>query len=208
MADYRFDGKSQRYRDVESGRYISDEQVRAGVDAMVSLSAGRMADLSRQYRAGTITADRFLAGMMSEIKAAHVAGAIAAYGGREAMTAARWGTVGQQIRVQYSYARAMVGDVLDGRQRLNGRLDSRSSQYAGAARATFEAVRRGQKRQAGYAFERNVTHSQEGCSQCQGLSSRGAVPIGTLPPIGQRTCKNACKCEIVYSRTLSESEAA
>lgn len=208
MTAYSFDDRSGRFRDTPTGRYISERQVRDAVDAVVRLSGDRMADLARQFRAGTIDASRFTASMLEEIKSAQIAAALAAYGGREAMTPARWGTVGQMIRRQYGYARQMVADVLEGRQRLNGRLDARARMYASAARATYEGVRRGELARMGFAFERNVQHSQEGCRQCVAASAAGAVPIGTLPPIGSRTCRSACLCTLVFSRTASEAEAA
>lgn len=208
MASYAFDDRSMRYRDRASGRFVSERAVRDAVDAVVDLSAERMGNLAVSFRAGTLDAGEFLEAMLTEIKSAHIAAALAAYGGREQMTAARWGTVGQQIRQQYGFARNMVTDVLEGRQRMNGRLDARARQYAQAARSTYENTRRREMARLGQAFERNVRHSSDTCAGCLAASDAGWMPIGTLAPVGSRTCRSACKCTLAYSATMSEAEAA
>lgn len=205
MASYRFDDRSMRFRDGASGRFISERQVRDAVDAVTDLSASRMGTLASDFRAGTIDAGRFLESMMTEIKSVQIASALAAYGGRDQMTQARWGTVGQVVRQQYAYARQMVADVLDGKQRMNGRLDARARQYANSGRSTYENVRRREMAKLGMAFERNVLHADESCAACLQQTGLGAVPIGTLSPIGSRTCRSACKCTIAYSATMSEA---
>lgn len=208
MSTYTFSDRSGRFRDSATGQYVSERAVRDAVDAVVRLSGERMADLAQQFRAGTIDDGQFLTSMISEIKSVHVATALAAYGGREQVTQARWGTVGQLIRQQYAYARQMVADVLEGRQRMNGRLDARSRMYAAAGRTAYENIRRREMAALGYAFEVNVQHSQEGCRECVAASDLGPVPIGTLPPIGSRQCRSMCLCTISFSRTRQDAEAA
>ena len=199
MPDYTYARRAGRYRSVETGRFVSDTDIRAGVDALVRLSASRMADLARQFRAGEITASEWLAGQMAEIKAAHLAAVLAAQGGRSQMTPADYGRVGQQIRVQYQYARQMVADAIRGKARLNGRLDVRAGQYANAARVGFEQTRRRVAQEAGALRERNVQNSGESCAGCRAQTARGLVPLGMLVPIGARSpCGPRCRCSISY----------
>lgn len=205
MASYRYDDRSGRFRDSTTGHYVSERQVRDGVDAAVSLASEHMGTLSADFRAGTLNAAQFLDGMLSEIKAVQIASALAAYGGREQMTSSRWGTVGQLVRQQYAYARQMVADVLDGKQRMNGRLDARARQYANSGRTTYENIRRREMAQAGMAFEWNVLHADESCPECLQQADLGPVPIGTLVPIGSRICRSACKCTLAFSATRGEA---
>ena len=199
MADYTWARRAGRFRSVESGRFVPESEIRDGVDALVRLSASRMADLSRQFRAGQITASQWLTGQLAEIKAVHLAAALAAKGGRSQMTPADYGRVGQQIRVQYQYARQMVADAISGKARLNGRLDARASQYANAARVGFEQARRRVAQEAGALRERNVINSSESCAGCRAQTARGLVPLGMLVPIGARSpCGPRCACSIVY----------
>jgi hypothetical protein len=208
MADFRYDDRAGRFRDSSTGRFVSERQVRDAVDATVSLASEHMATLSSDFRAGTINAAQFLDGMLTEIKSVQIASALAAYGGRDQMTQSRWGYVGSVIREQYAYARQMVADVLDGKQRMNGRLDARARQYANSGRTTYENIRRREMALAGMAYELNVQHSDEGCEECVAASDRGWVPIGTLPPVGARICRGACLCTLAFAATRSEAEAA
>lgn len=206
MAEFTWSAQAGRFREVASGRFVSEATVRAGVDALAALSAARMGSLAQRYRAGELMATAWLSAHLAEVKALHVAATLASYGGREQMTPARWGLVGQQIRLQYSYARQMVADVLEGRQRLNGRLDIRAASYANGGRLTFEAIRRRERGARGVRYERNLLHAAESCSGCLAETARGWVPYGALVPVGRRVpCGVYCKCTVEYR---SEREAA
>jgi len=206
---FGFDPASQRFRDLSTGRFVSERAVRDGVDRVADLASARLGELTARFRTGEITAVQWQAEMMAQIKQAHISAALAAYGGRDAMTPARWGTVGQLIRREYAFARAFAADVLAGRQRQNGRMDARARLYGQSIRGTYENIRRREVAAAGLRFERNVRHSSESCRQCVNASGQGWVPIGTLPPIGNRTCRGNCRCTLSYARTpQQDTEAA
>lgn len=198
MAEFAFSARAGRYRNRETGRFVSEAKVRDGVDAMVSTAADRMGELARQLRDGEITAAGFQVQMQVAIKDVHVAGALAAYGGRDAMTPARWGWVGARVRAEYGYARGLVSDIIDGKQPLNRQLDARVRQYASGGRVTYEAARGRQRKEQGETEERNVLHAAESCASCKAQSARGWVEIGALVPVGRRTCRGQCRCSIEY----------
>jgi len=206
---FGYDRNSQRYRDLSTGRFVSERSVRDGVDRVADLTARRLGDLSARFRSGDLTASAWQSEMLAAIKEAHVASALAAYGGRDAMTPERWGFVGYQIRVQYQYARQFAADVMSGRQRQNGRMDARARMYGQAARSTYENIRRRESGTAGLRYERNVLHASESCGGCLNASEQGWVPIGTLPPVGSRTCRGNCRCTLAYANNpQAELEAA
>lgn len=210
MADllYGFDNASQRFRDLSTGRYISERQVRDFVDNIADAASQQLGTLSAQYCSGQITMTVWQAESRAVIKASQIASALAAYGGRGQMTPARWGLVGQQIRTQYAYLSRFADDVLSGRQRLNGRMDARARQYGQGARSLYENIRRRESAAAGLRYERNIRHAVESCGQCVNQSSLGWVPLGTLVPVGQRTCRSMCRCTLAYSRSAVVDEAA
>lgn len=209
MADlYGWDRSSQRFRDLESGRYVSERAVRDGVDRMADLVSRRMGEVTARYRTGEITATVWQSEMRSLIKQSQIAGALAAYGGRGQMDASRWGVVGQQVRVQYAYLARFTDDVLAGRQRMNGRMDARARQYGQASRTLYENIRRRESGDAGFRYERNELHPADHCEQCVNQTALGTVPIGSLVPIGRRTCRSQCRCTLVYSRQMTVEEAA
>lgn len=210
MADllYGWSNEAQRFRDLRTGRYISERQVRDFVDNIATEASRQLGELSAQYRANQISFTMWQAESHAVIKASQIASALAAYGGRAQMTPARWGLVGYQIRTQYAYLTQFGADVLNGRQRINGRMDARARQYGQASRSLYENIRRRTSADAGFRYERNIRHAVESCRQCVNQSSQGWVPIGTLVPIGQRTCRSSCRCTLAYSRTAAVEEAA
>ena len=133
---------------------------------------------------------------------------VGAYGGRDAMTPERWGLVGSLVRQQYAYARRFADDVAAGRQRQNGTMDARARLYGQAGRATYELIRRRESAGAGFGYERNVLHAADHCAQCVAEAGRGWVPIGTLTPVGQRTCRTQCRCTLAYARTPQQGMEA
>lgn len=197
-APFSFAPLAGRFRDPASGRFVSEARVREAVDAVADLASSRMAALSARWRAGELTTAEWISAQLTEIKAAHIASALAAYGGREQMTPERWGLVGQMIRREYGYARAMADDVLLGRQPMNGRLDARAAMYGQAARTSYENIRRREEAERGQAWEENHLHASESCSQCRAQTALGRVPIGTLVPVGGRTCRARCRCTLSY----------
>lgn len=211
MADqaYGYDRATGRFRDLSTGRYVSEREIRDAVDQVADLASRRMGEAAARYRAGQLSISEFQATMLATIKDSQIASALLAYGGRGQMDASRWGVAGQQIRTQYAYARQMIADVLDGKQRLNGRLDMRARQYGQAARSLYENTRRRQAADdTAVHFEQNHLHASESCGQCIAMSARGRVPIGTLIPIGQRTCRQQCRCTLSFHRTATDAEAA
>lgn len=196
---FGWDDNSRRFRNLETGRYVSERQVRDGVDRVADLMSARLGQSSARFRAGEITAAQWQSDMLATIKEGHISAALAAYGGRDAMTPAAWGTVGQLIRREYAYARAFAADVLNGRQRQNGRMDARARLYGQSIRGTYENIRRRESANAGLRYERNVLHASESCRECLSASGQRWVPIGTLPPVGSRTCRSNCRCTLAYT---------
>lgn len=200
---FGFDRNSQRFRDLSTGRFVSERSVRDGIDRVADLTSRRLGESSARFRAGEITAVQWQSEMLAQIKQAHISAALAAYGGRDAMTPQRWGVVGYQIRVQYAYARNFAADVLSGRQRQNGRMDARARMYGQSIRGTYTAVRRREAAGSGKRYERNVLGVAEHCRGCVSETGRGWVPIGTLNPPGQRECRGSCRCSIAYTSDAS-----
>lgn len=209
MADsaFLFAPSTGRYRDVASGRFVKQARVREGVDATVGLSADRMGDAAARLRAEEITVEQFQAEMLAHVKDVHVSNALAAYGGREQMTPARWGYVGARIRTEYGYVRGMTSDILDGKQAMNGSLDARARQYAAAGRHTYTAVNRREAVNRGNGSERNVLGTAEHCADCSAQSARGWVPVGSLSQPGSRRCRGNCRCHIEFTSQSSEAAA-
>lgn len=193
-----FDRALGRYRD--SGRLISDARVRLAVDALADAASDRLADLTDRLMHGNLTLADWQLQAMATIRTAHVAAGVAAQGGKAQMEPAHYGFLGSEIRAQYAYLRDLANGIAGGTVPLDGRLVARAGMYGQHARISYEAVRARDARSRGYTEERNVLHSQESCRECSGLSSQGYGALGTLPPIGSRSCLSRCRCTIARRR--------
>lgn len=207
MAGYRYDPRLNRYR-APSGRFVSDQQLHAGVVKLAEASASRVANLATRLQSGSLSLADFQVQMMAEIKTTHLAAAMAGHGGRNMMSPADYGYVGSQIKAQYQYLRAWTATIVGGAAPLGGRLVARARLYASSSVGTFEGIRGRDARNSGAVMEeRNVLGSGDPCSECPGLSARGWVPLGSLPPVGSRLCLANCHCRI-ERRLVQRSEAA
>lgn len=205
---FGYSKESQRFRDLESGKYVSERAVRDAVDRTADLASRRMGDLTARFRAGEITAVEWQTESMAVIKQATIAAALAGYGGRQNMSSEKWGYVGYRVKEQFVYFRKFAEDMLSGRQRWNGRADARARLYGQSARQTYTDIRRREAATSGHIYERNILGAAEHCNQCVGETSRGWVPIGMLVPPGRRTCRGNCRCSLAYSRQREQEEAA
>jgi hypothetical protein len=190
------------------------DRIKPALLVFLAYLTGHMATNAKDYRNGTalnVWLDRHLA----LIKHGSVVAGLAAYNGKDNLQQYGLDRTGQVARRQYDYAERMATDILDGKQRQNGRLDARAALYAGVAWTGYQALRRrlqsdavGGLLSASVAvslgvdpeerYERNVQNSMEGCSQCESETQEGWVPVGTLSSPGTRECLSFCKCDISY----------
>jgi hypothetical protein len=194
----RFQWSEERgkYRDLVTGRYISALEVRRAVDQTlrsIGQETKRMAD---DLRAGRISLDRFRLEMRARSREVHILSAAAGRGGFNKMDAKAWGQVGGVIAEQDKFIDGFIADIQSGKQKMTASLSHRAAQYVEAGRTTHERAKRDVVTERGHTEERNILRDAQHCSECPELTSRGWVPIGTLPLPGQRECHGGCVCEI------------
>lgn len=198
MAGFVFDPQSARYRDAASGRFVPAAQVRGAVDVVIQATGARLQQITGGLQTGTLTIEDWRGLMAAEVKSLHLATATAAKGGWAQMSQADFGWVGQRLRTQYQYLDGFAQDVASGKQPMDGTLAVRASLYAEAARATHREMERRQARLRGEMLERNQLGAADHCPGCLEQTARGWQPIGTLVPVGSRTCLARCHCTLLY----------
>jgi hypothetical protein len=179
------------------GRFVDARPV---VNDIADGASARMAAASERMLAGDLSLAEWQAEMMRTVKLSQLAASTIAHGGTARMGFPEYGAAGREIRNQYDYLRTFAAQVASGEQPLNGGLLSRARQYGQAARVTFEREYSRDQRNRGYQMERNVLHPAEHCAVCVSESARGWVPIGSLIPIGSRTCRANDRCTVAYSK--------
>lgn len=203
---FRWTESASRYRDVQTGRFVPAAQVRSAVDAVIQASAARMQQITGGLQTGALTIEDWRGLMATEVKNLHLATASAAAGGWTQMSPASFGWTGQRIRTQYQFLDGFAQDIASGKQPLDGTLAVRASLYAEASRATNREMERRQARLRGEQQERNQLGAADHCPGCLDQTARGWQPIGTLTPVGSRTCMSRCHCVITF-RMVPEQAA-
>lgn len=202
-----FSPATGRYRDVDSGRFVSEAKVRMGIDLVADAASDRMGVLTARLTAGTITLAEWQTEAMAVIKVSHVASAVVAHGGREHMTASDWGWLGQRIKTEYRYLREFANQIEAAEAISPAQIAARLKLYGQASRTTFEAMRARDDRARGFNEERSILHPADHCSQCVAQAALGWQPIGSLIPIGRRECVSNCRCTMTRRMSVVERSA-
>jgi hypothetical protein len=189
----------------ERGQFVAESTVRRVVNGIADAASERLAQASLRLLDGELSLAAWQAEAMRTIKLSQVATATIAHGGAARMGPAQYGAAGREIRTQYDYLRTFAEQVASGEQPLNGSLTARARQYGQAARVTFEREYRRDQQRRGYQSERNVLAPAEHCAECREQTARGWVPVGSLVPVGQRTCRANCRCSLRYARDAAQA---
>lgn len=194
---FRWSPKAGRYVKA-NGRFLSKAEVRAGIDAALAKEGAKAVRLSQELRNGTISLGQWRSEMREMVKTVHVYNGAIAKGGFAQMTKADYGRVGQIVRREYGFLEKFAEGISNGTVPLDGRLEQRAIQYAEAGRGTYHQIERTVMMEAGYTREFNILHPAEHCGGCLAETARGKVPIGSLVPVGSRTCRRRCRCTLGY----------
>jgi hypothetical protein len=204
-SSWRYDPISGRYRGA-NGRFLSARAVEALVDGRINRLGTELRRFTRMLSDGAITLDQWQGSVREALKLVHVQAAIIGNGGRETMSAADWGRIGQRLRVEYAYLQGFARDLLDARVSYP-MAAARIGLYAQSVRGTYwegTSIRQGKQ---GYSLMRRILDSQaKHCQDCLDYAARGIVSIGSLPLPGQRcACKANCRCSVKYLRQQAPS---
>ena len=200
LNQYAYNAKLLRYTNVTTKRIVSAKEVRDAVDTVIDKDALRMQNVAQQLVDGRINLAEWQVQTSALLKNLHSAMGLAAGGGLNNISASDLGFVASQIKEQYKYLRNFALQVKRGEQKLDVSLVARAMSYAQASRATYENTLQRRARAAGLSLEKSVLGSVETshCGDCQGEASKSWQPIGSLIPIGQRSCMSQCRCHFIY----------
>lgn len=203
---YTWDQAAGRYRDAR-GRFVPRAAVRSAIDDALARANARARSLAEQLRGRRISLADWTLQMRGLVKEVHLYSAAAAKGGWDQLSPADYGRVGQVVRGEYAFLQRFAADIAAGRP-LDGRFLRRVELYAQAGRRTYHQVERADMEVRGYDLEENILGPADHCDECPSLTAQGPVPIGTLPPIGTRTCLANCRCRIRYRNSETGAIAA
>jgi hypothetical protein len=184
---YTYDERSGRYRARASGRFVRASEVRAATDKIIAASKTRITEITESFRSRALTLGEWESRMRAEIRALHVAAAVAGKGGRDQMSNADWGAVGARVKREYQFLTKRT-------QAIDGSLTNRAKMYANASLATYLDTRGNELALRGFTEVRSIVHARESCAQCLAQAAKDWQQEAVYIPIGSRTCLSSCAC--------------
>ena len=197
---YGWEPRAGRYRDLQTGRWVSAREVREAMAERIRVGVERVDALCDALEARRITIAEWQAGVADEIRLIRTQVAALGKGGWERMMQADWGRVGAQCKRQYQYLQRFAQAIADAKL-SPAQIKARARLYMNAAREAYFKARRAVEKKLGRREVRWVLTAAEHCPDCEALAAKGWMPIGDLaqyPGDGQTQCGPNCKCYLEY----------
>lgn len=195
-----WDPSAKRYRDPDTGQFVSEDAVRGVVDQLADGLTNRLVNLTQDLLDRRTSLPTWQSQFADTLVDHHLAAAAIGAGGLDMLRRSEPSAAQARLADQLKFLRGFARDLESGRQPMDGRALNRARLYGSASRSAFEEQRR-----SNYAGEIEVEEiwllsAAEHCSGCSAQASRGYVPRGSLPPIGSRQCRTHCRCRIGHRR--------
>lgn len=190
--------RARRYRDPVTGRFVSRDEIRRGVDRLIADSQKVITTASDELRIGRMELADWQEIMRKEIKRTQLGAQALLRGGWNQLTDDDMAQITSRVRAQFEYLHDFTAQLRDGRQRTDGTFMNRARMYPASARIGYHEDESELMRAVGYRLEHNILHPAEHCGECLDCWARGWVPIGSNPPIGARRCFGNDRCTMRY----------
>lgn len=204
--EYSWDGRVQRYRDKQTGRFLRNQTVMFLVEQQIKAKEASLENLFLQLLVGKKTLPQFQSEALDIIKYLHTQQYLLGKGGFKNTTAADYLKIARDLKdLHYPAFRQFVQDLKDGKlteSQANYRLDN----FAVASRSSYNYGVKQSAIENGYAYARRFLSVAEHCAECPMYAAMGVVPITNLIMPGEKCgCMFNCKCYVIYYKELPTS---
>jgi hypothetical protein len=195
-----FNPKSGRYRNEQTGRFVSRTEVLKLVDTETARLKVRLQGHTRLLLAEKITLSDWESRMAETIKESHLRMVMLGAGGKSRVTNAHFGAVGASLRSEYKYLHRFAAQISRG-ELTPRQILSRAAMYAASTRKSFYKGEQISRVIAGVTLaKRDLDPLARHCPDCLRHSTNGEwLPIEMVVVPGHRCqCGGRCRCSIYY----------
>lgn len=189
---------TQRYRDLETGRFLSRVAILAIINDIVDRTISNpVTMIDTMLSDGRLNVAEWKTAFARQIKNAYIQQAELAAGGRAQVTQQMWGSVGGALREQYRYLDKFAEQIAAGKL-TPGQIEMRSKMYINSSREAFWRIKDMKAVAEGMTQERWIPIGDEStCDPCSDAGAMGWQPIGTFaqPGSGRVLRKPLTKCQ-------------
>lgn len=199
MAQWGWDPRSKRYRDLDTGRYMSLRTVLEYVDKSIAASGNAADTVTTMLINGNLAPGDFGDSLRDELKREYIRQYLLGIGGREQMGPRDWGSVGGMLKEQYKHLDGFIAEIKDGNL-TEEQIRARVGMYVNSAREGYERAHERNAKALGMTEEKWELGEAEHCDDCVAYAAQGWQPIGTFPNPGDGStqCLTNCKCHVIY----------
>lgn len=196
-----YDRNQGRYRDGNTGRFVSRDRILRLVDEEAAQLSTRMQAHARNLTAGNIDLPTFQRRAAEDLKLSHVRSTILGSGGRSLTTSQAYGSTGRLLRDQYQFLDGFSRDLAAGKL-TTGQAIARAGLYGASTRSAFHQSEKIARDREGFKLAKRVLDSAaQHCEDCLSYATTGFVPIEQIVPIAsQCRCRARCRCSIIFKK--------
>lgn len=206
LPGFTWDPTSQRYRNNETGRYVSRRDILRLLEEQTNQADALLGALTAAFFEGAIAAAVWADQMQSELRRLHSQNRALAAGGWDRMTLRDWGAVGGRLRDDYARVQRLATEIRNGTVTLPQALN-RVNGYVGNGRVQFwNAERERRRAEPGQAVvEIRYLGAAEHCDSCVEYYDRGWCMAGQLPSPGvDSECSTHCRCTLEHRQVAAD----
>lgn len=198
MAEVRYGWNpgAQRYVDLTTGRFLSEEFVLSTVEGRIAEGFDRLDSMLTAVLDGGAPLDAFEQAFFIELRRAAAEATALGYGGWNQVPPEGWAATSEYLQRESQYLMGFMRDIESGRL-SEGQIRTRMQMYNDHLRSRYWESNRASHRSGEFTEERRNLNPAEHCDDC--LAAAGHwEPIGTLPEIGDSQCRTNCQCTFEY----------
>jgi hypothetical protein len=207
---YQWSESANRYRDTDTGQFVPREQVVAWADQSLDASASVTDALANMVagEAPVLSPADWRDAMRTEIKKEYIRQYLSSIGGRERMTAERWGSLGGMIGQQYKFLNDFTDEIAAGKL-SEAQIRARAAMYVKSAREARERARAQVASEAGWTEVLWQINPGENCEDCIAFNAMGWQLVaddpygGCFPGSGCTQCMSNCNCGLDYRESIA-----
>ena len=197
--DWTFDSAIGRYRDRNTGRFLSKREALALTERGI-LAAGReLQQITDLMLSGGIPLGDWQRRFAQLLKELHLGQYILGRGGAANVYPADFLAVARTLKEEYRYLDAFARDISLGKL-SEAQLRARARLYLNKTTSSYWLGNATAQERATHPREmRRLLAPVEHCPDCLAYASAGWVPVGTLPMPGVNCqCGANCRCSVEY----------
>lgn len=197
--EFSWEAQNRRYRNRQTGRFVSREAVYTLTRKRVDLAKQDLRVLGQLLVEGKINLQAWQVETAETLKVIHTQQYLLGVGGQRAMEKSDYLEIGRELKSQYRYLRNFAIELGEGEMTL-AQFMARIEMYADASKVSYF---RGEKTSAvrgGFTHGRRILSPiAEHCPECPQYAALGLVPISQLiMPTQACSCRVRCKCRIEF----------